>query len=408
MNRSTRRWRAVGAIGLLGAASVAALTSSVSPAAGEGPIQQLEEVGLLRLDLTGSAGKFTFTPAGAAAPTDTQSISVNGKCAASASGTPMLASLTSVGGTLGLVTHGLGVRQKNTCGPAEGRFSGDEMVTVALGSFFGSDVLVADAELDVEGKFNASVDVSLDGADAINRSLVSSSSDNGPDSGVGDNDRVLLSDEQSDVEPFRTMTLSAPTGEVSLEGGGDGSYAQYSAAGKVGDIGQSLGTADTIFRLVRRHEFAGHLFCEESRTDTVIGGSATSAEVTRLANDGGQECEDVGVTLEIRDEGVFLDKGTTGLETGEPQAVNALVDIVWAPQAATVPLPPRQINLDPGNPNSQFQPVQWCLSWDPVTETAVHPANVPWCLVEEEVELQGDGTVVQAQRYHGDGDPLWK
>ena len=119
---------------------------------------------MLRLNLTGSAGKFTFTPAGAAAPTHTQTISVNGKCAAAPSGTPMLASLTSVGGTLGLVTHGLGVRQKSTCGPAEGRFSGNEKVTVALGSFFGSDVLVADAELDIEGKFNASLDVLLDGA----------------------------------------------------------------------------------------------------------------------------------------------------------------------------------------------------------------------------------------------------
>jgi hypothetical protein len=408
MGHSTRRWRALAAVVATGV-SVAVFNSSVSPVAGDGPVEQVEDFGVLRLNLTGSAGKFTFTPAGAAAPTDTQTISVNGKCAASASGAPALAALTSVGGTLGLVTHGLGVRQKNSCGPAEGRFSGNEMVTVALGSFFGSDVLVADAELDIEGKFNASLDVLLDGETLVNRTL-QDSSDNGPDSGVGDNDRVLLSDEQSGVEPFRTMTLSADGGEVSLEGGGDGTYAQYSAAGKVGPIGAALvpGTADTIFRLVRMHEFAGDLFCEESRTATMIGGSATSAEVTRLANDGGQECDDVGVTLEILDEGVRLDKGTTGLNTLQPQAVNAMVDIEWAPQAATVPLPPRQINVDPDNPNSQFQPVQWCLSWDPVTETALHPASVPWCLVDDHTVLQGNGTVVQVQRYHGDGDPLWK
>ena len=161
MNRSARRWRAFGAIGLL--AGVAALTSSVSPAAGDGPVQQLEEVGMLRLNLTGSAGKFTFTPAGAAAPTHTQTISVNGKCAAATSGP--LATLTSVGGAkgLGLMSHGIGVRQKDTCSSAEGRIAGIEKVTVALGSLFGSDVLVADAELDIEGKFNASLDVSLDG-----------------------------------------------------------------------------------------------------------------------------------------------------------------------------------------------------------------------------------------------------
>ena len=95
MKRSARRWRAFGAIGLLGAASVAALTSSVSPAAGDGPVQQLEEVGVLRLNLTGSAGTFTFTPTGAPQPTVTQPISVNGKCGASTSGP--LATLTSIG-----------------------------------------------------------------------------------------------------------------------------------------------------------------------------------------------------------------------------------------------------------------------------------------------------------------------
>ena len=65
MERSARRWRAFGAIGLLGAASVGALTSSVSPAAGQVAVQQLEDVGLLRLNLTGIGGRFTFTPAGA-------------------------------------------------------------------------------------------------------------------------------------------------------------------------------------------------------------------------------------------------------------------------------------------------------------------------------------------------------
>ena len=210
------------------------------------------------------------------------------------------------------------------------------------------------------------------------------------------------------------MTLSADGGEIALDGGGDGSYAQYSAAGKVGPIGAALvpATADTIFRLVRMHEFADDLFCDETRNAAVIGGSATSAVVTRLPNDGGQSCEDVGVTFEIDGEGVLLDKGTIGINSGDPQAVNALVEIVWVPQDAAVPLPNREINFHPDDDPDDFETVQWCVSWDPVAQTAVHPPDarfpggvLPWCLVDEHVELQSDNQVVQTQLYHGDGDP---
>jgi hypothetical protein len=411
MQRRAGKRRALSAIGLMVGASVALFTASVSPASGDEPDPQLQVLGVLRLHLAGSGGTVTFTPTGAPAPTATQAISATGKCAASSNG-PLIV-LSSTGGTqgLGLVNNGLGVRQKNTCGTAEGRVGGSERLTLALGTAFGDGTLIADAELDIEGKFNASLDVSFDGGSVVNRTLVNAS-DNGPDSGVGDNTRVLLSSGQPGVAPFRTMTLSAPIGEVSLEGGGDGSYAQFAAAGKIGPVGAQLATADTLLRVV--HRFADDLSCGETRPGTVIGGSATSAEVTRLDNDGGGECEDVGVTIEILDEGVLLDKGTTGLATGAPQAVNALVDIVWTAQPAELPIPAREINFEPDDPNG-WETVQWCDAWDPVTQTAVHPPDarfpggvLPWCLVDDDVELQDDGTVVQIQRYHGDGDPMWR
>jgi hypothetical protein len=413
MQHRTRRSRALAAVLMVGA-SVAVFNSSVSPVAGDGPVQQVEDIGVLRLRLSGTGGSVTFTPAAATEPAATQTITATSKCGASTSGP--LVTITSVGGSqgLGLVTNGLGVRQKNTCSSAEGRVSGSERLSVALSASFAGDVFVADAELDVEGKFNGSLNVSLDGAPAINRTL-RSASDNGPDSGVGDNDRVLLLEDDPDAEPFRALSLSANGGEVSLEGGGDGSYAQYAGAGKVGPIGTALGTADTIFRLIRVNEFADDLFCEETRNAAVIGGSATSAVVTRLPNDGGQACEDVGVTFEIDDEGVLLDKGTTGINSSDPQAVNALVEIVWAPQDAAVPLPNREINFHPDEDPDDFETVQWCVSWDPVAQTAVHPPDarfpggvLPWCLVDEHVQLQSNNQVVQTQLYHGDGDPRWQ
>jgi hypothetical protein len=413
MGLTTRRWRALCATGLVVGASVAVFTSSVSPAAGEGPVKQVDDVGVLRLHLAGSGGTITFTPNGASVPTATQAVTVTGKCGASTTGP--LASLTIVGGTqgMGLVTNGLGIRQKNTCSSAEGRTGGAERLTLALGAKFADDVFVADAELDIEGKFNAALSVSLDGGSAVTKPLVNAS-DNGPDSGLGDNDRVLISETQANVERFRAMTLGAATGEVSLEGGGDASYAQYQGSGRVGPIGTALGSADSVFRLVRVHEFADDLFCQETKTATLIGGSATSAGITRLPNSGGQACEDVGVTLEILDAGVRLDKGTTGLNTGTPQNVNALVDIAWTAETANVQMPVRQINFTPDDP-TKWENVKWCLSWNPVTQTATHPPDgrfpggvLPWCLVDDHVVLQGDGTVVQTQKYHGDGDPMWR
>lgn len=418
MQVTTRGRRALVAAGLVTGASVAVFNSFVSPVAGDGPVQIVEEVGVLRMHLSGMGSTVTFTPHGADQPTASQQISATSKCEASTAISDPLVTITQVGGNqgLGFVSNGLGVRQKNTCASAEGRFGGNEKLTISLGSAFDGDVEVADAELDVEGKFNASLNVWLDEAPAISRTL-QSGSDNGPDSGVGDNDRVVLSAEESDVDQFRALTLGAKSGEVSLEGGGDGVYAQYAAASKVGPLGTTLGTADTILRLVQPHVFADDLFCKETRNAAVIGGSATSAEVKRLPNDGDppQECEDVGVTFEIDDEGVLLDKGTTGINSGDPQAVNALVEIVWAPQEATVPLPNREINFHPDDDPLAFETVQWCVSWDPIAETAVHPADarfpggvLPWCLVDEHTQLHSGHQVVQTQLYHGDGDPRWQ
>ena len=367
----------------------------------------------MRLGLGVSGGMIRFVPTDTSQATITEAVTVNGKCGAATTGS--LLTITAAGGSqgLGLVTRGLGVRQKNTCSAAEGRLGGSERLAVALGTAFGPDVFVVDAELDMEGKFNAGLNLSLDGAAPIGRPLASSS-DNGPDSGIGDNDRVLLSTSQSDVSAFRSVTLAASGGELALEGGGDATYGQYAAAGKVGPLGTAAGTADTILRLVRVKEFADDLSCDETRAATVVGGSASGATVTRLENVGGGACEDVGVTFEVLDEGVLLDKGTRGLATGTVQSVQANVEIVWAAQPAQVPLPAREINFDPTDP-AGWETVAWCTAWDPMTQTAVHPADarfpggvLPWCLVEEHVELQSDGTVVQIQLYDGAGDPMWR
>jgi hypothetical protein len=182
--------------------------------------------------------------------------------------------------------------------------------------------------------------------------------------------------------------------------------------------------------------YAEAVFCSDdpvlAEDVALTGPAAQDATFTRGDNNaagGGVTqigCEDIGVTLQIDEDGVFLDKGTVGIFTGSPQDVNATLDVIWAPldPVDEVAELDREINFfpDQGGPYDIFVPVQWCVSSEVVeldgieTLTAVHPdapselagafddGKVPWCLVSNEETLI-DGKIVQVQLYHGKGDP---
>jgi hypothetical protein len=403
MERRTRSRLVVGfgAIAVLGAASVPAVRAE------ETSVTVIQDVGVLRLHTGADGARVTYSGPLHIDPA-TQPISVVPKCSANGAGT--LLNLVPSGGAfgLGLYSNGFGVRNKNACAPAEGRISGNESLTLQLSSAFSEDVFIKSAELDVEGKFNAKLGVSKDGGPATQFTLASSS-DNGPDAGVNDNDRPIVQG------PARALTLTAIGGELSLEAGGDGTFAQYAATGELGPLGTSLGTADTILALQSIRHFDQGVDCLESVNATIFGGAATSATFTRQLNDGAtspDDCDDIGVSLHILDEGVLLEKSTASVQDGQPEAVNSQVHIVWSPEVATVPMPAVQINFE-GDPNGVFEDVQWCDGHDPDTGY-IHPPDarfddglLPWCLISESVVLQPDGSVVRQQDYDGKGDPLW-
>ena len=403
---SVRRARRAAALAALIVASSAAIAVSTARAQSGSPGATSSDAGLLRLHLSNSGSSVSYS-----GPLDvpaSQPITISGSCGVTTSGS--LLQFTPNGGTqgLGIVGNGLGVRTKNNCSTSSGRIGGSESLTVALGSAFGHNVRVDVAELDIEGKHDADLGVALDGGATVTDHL-SDSSDDGPDSGVRDNDRVVIKDD------FASLKLSGIGGEVSLEGGGDGTFAQYLAAHAVGPIGKSIGTADTIFKLTRTFDHA--VDCKQSVMATVIGGTARSARFDRGLNDGAttpDDCEDIGVTFQILDVGVRLAKSTSGLETGAEQAVNARVEIVWAPQTAQVPLPPRQINFVFDTDPLAFENVKWCAGFDS-TGDVIHPPDsrfesgvLPWCLISEDVKLLADGRVKQVQIYDGSGDPMWR
>jgi len=358
------------------------------------------DAGILRLHLSNSGSTLSYS--GPLAVNPQQTITISASCGFTTGDSLLRFTPNDPKQGLGLVSNGLGVQTKNNCATTSGQISAGQSVTVALGSMFGSNVRVATAELDIEGKHSANLGTALDGGPVVTRPL-KNSADNGPDAGVRDNDRVVIS------QSFRSITLSPVGGEVSLEGGGDGTYAQYLAAGDVGPIGQQLQTADTIFKLVQDFDHAVDCL-DPSVNASVIGGSATSAKFDRLLNYGATspaDCEDIGVTLQILDVGVRLAKGTSGLQTGAPQAVNARVQIVWTPQTAQVPLPPRQTNLALDSDPTAFHDVQWCAGID-ATGRVIHPPNVPWCLISDHADLLANGKVQQIQSYDGAGDPMWR
>jgi hypothetical protein len=163
-----------------------------------------------------------------------QSENITGKnnCTATTFSGPDLMNLSATGGAVGFVKDGFGVRSSGDgngepCGRAEAEDG--EQLSVTLGSALGAHLMTA-VDLDLELKFNASVDILFkhDGtkvAEVLNWTGMGGS-DDGPDSGDLDNFRFNSRDEGVNVGSntvyFNEVLIVPKSGAVSLEGGADG------------------------------------------------------------------------------------------------------------------------------------------------------------------------------------------
>ncbi len=380
----TRYALMVGALALGGAA----VFSASGPQASAEISPPYSAEGLIRLHLSGTAGTVTYEVDGAVVATQTIS---SDRCKVSSSGAQLL-TFTPSKGDVGVVSSGLGVRTKNNCNTDTGRIALGQSLTVSLGPDFAGPVGITKAELDIEGKFGAHLSATVDGTTVASNPDLTTSSDNGPDSGPGDNTRVTIVP-PTGVGAFRSLRVAPTVGAISLEGGGD-----YSP---------TPGANDTLFFV--NSEWLDDLDCLETRPAAVIGGSALEASITR--NDNAEDCEDIGINFEILDEGVLLEKTGEGLETGAVQPVRAQVTITWAPFTPTTPENDwRQINFTPitdPEPESDWEDVQWCDGQDEF-ENWVHPPDTPWCLISDYSVLNDEGQIEQIQVYDGAGDPMWR
>lgn len=376
-----------------------ALPASTSPAQTPGvTTSSIPDGGVVRLHL-GASDFFRFDApdgSGGYTPGTPAPISVN-QCVATTSGV-MAVQAGPANGSLGLVAEGLGVRVGREgigqpCGQVNG--TGQSLSLTLAGPLAG--MFMDRAELDIEGKFDATVrgelyqGSELVGVETLNTGALS---DSGPDSGTNDNYRWVLPAPGGPSVLFDRLLLrvdpSTPTGGFSLAGGAEGT------SPAPGGLGEMLGTSDSLFHLVGAD---GELDCgDQASTD---GPGVPSATVERLDNVVGDpaDCVPVVYALDSGLEGdtqfVFLGKDLAAQAELQPAF---LLTIAWLPEAATYPVV-RTTQIDTG---SGPEPAVWCGGTPDSPEL---PPGKSWCLASQTVVPAGTGLIQVTEAFYGVGDP---
>lgn len=318
---------------------------------------------------------------------------------------------------VGLVSNGLGSRASDTCSTSSGRIESGQSLQLTLALPGG--IVVDHAVLDVEGKFGAGLAATgtLFGEATLSSTGISlaGGNDNGADAGALDNTDVTLGTPGPE-DDFDVLTLSAVSddgrGEIALEGGGDH---------------DTPDAKRSVFHLVQLTGYEYALGCGDTVDDDLgDGDDLTGATLTRYADTDAygeaNPCDPIGADLSSDADGVLFRK-TTVDAAGDEQAPTTRLTLTWRVELyesdGTTPRPTgevetelaRQIDLLDG---AGLQDVQFCLAdndtvdadGDPVLASATRPDDLPWCLLDETIELR-DGYLVQIQVYDGSGDPRW-
>ncbi len=396
MKHSVRQRAGIAAVAALVITTGIGITSLTASGEGSTPITQ--DRGTLTLEFSiPRSGTVTYQAPGDVDPV-VQTLSVLEPCSTVVLGGAQLLTFTPTAPSnpsVQLPSNGLGVESGSNCGVPAGFVSRNQTLTVGLGSdikAIDSTIRIESATLEIERRSSASLKWTTTNYPTGTKT---------------------------------TATVSSTTDTFSATIGATGNFTHVQIEPEGGHPQQrGVSLKGATFDLISDPEFEDDVPCEgEVGTGVVIGGAATSADFYRGLNDGAEssaDCDDIGVTLQILEGSVLLNKGTTGLTTSDEQNVNATLTINWAPVVhPDGPNHPdvsevlsREINLTPDDPDT-YEDVLWCLSaqydeeGDLIVESVEHPIGVPWCLVSNEETLVG-GAILQVQVYHGSGDPSWK
>ena len=199
------------------------------------------------------------------------------KCTPVTFGTsPQFLEVTAIGGDLGIVKDGLGVKShgdgnSGPCGQAEA--DDGEGIAIALGSSL-TGYLIQAIDVDVELKFGAEIEVTYyqDGQEVAKDPLFNGTgADDGPDSADLDNYRYN-SEERGITTYFDEVVFVALAGAFSLEAGADGT-----------ENGALAGNNSSQFEIVKT--FDGEITCGESAVIGIPGVDTTYGTVTMHALD---------------------------------------------------------------------------------------------------------------------------
>jgi hypothetical protein len=392
---------AIGA-SVLSVSALVALPGSTSPVqTPDVTTSSLPDGGVVRLHL-GPSDFFRFDApngSGSYTPGTPAPISVS-QCAATTTGV-MAIQVGPTNGRIGLVADGLGVRvggegQGQPCGQVNGT---DQSLSLTLTGPL-SGMVMDQAELDIEGKFDATVRADLYrgsmlvGSHTLDTGVLS---DSGPDSGTDDNYRWVIPATDEGPVLFDRLLLrvdpSTPNGGFSLAGGAEGT------APAPDGFGETLGTSDSLFHLVVAD---GVLDCgDQASTDGLDDPSAT---VERLDNVEGDpdDCEPIPYALDSGLEGetqfVFLGKDLGAQAQLRPAFTTT---IGWLPEAATYPVA-RTTRIDTGV--GEPEEAVWCGGTPDAPEL---PSGKLWCLSSQTVVLAGTGLIQVTEAFYGAGDPRY-
>jgi hypothetical protein len=404
------------------------------------------DAGVLGLHLgAGTDDYFGFQPAGASGEygesfTKQQSIGAAG-CKLTLAGDALVslsAGQSSGSPFPGFVSDAIGIGAKNEgTGQPCGRIDPTQKLNLGIGSGL-SGKLIEYAEIDLEGKFGASVLVEgylgSSATPVASEDYATSGPDSSPDSADLDNFRIRFPVAGTTLVDRIVISIIGSTGGASLEGGSDGTNAcdgvdannlpdENSLGCATFSLGQDLGTRDTLFHLV---EVDGFLDC--GQTAPTQGGNGTPANtLERLENATGTpaECEPIPFNLDSS----FGTEFCSTEDTNFLQCILLQKDLLgqdaqfywtvtWAPEPGEYQESDTQFDFGNGP-----QDLQLCLAdaagdgfpdLPPTASIADPPTDVdPWCVVETSTVLQfdpvnGETFVVVKEKYFGSGDPAGK
>jgi len=423
--RKRFRWTVTGAsLALLAALVPAGLASGETTPLPPPPPPGFP-AGVLRLHL-GADDYFQWVKSGLPTQTHTQAISGKNNCSFTL-GNPTLVDVTALqppsSAVPGLVADGFGVKvQGEGNGQPCGRFDAPDQTLVLRLAGLLADKDMVSAEIDLEAKFGATIDIALWRDGVLKASFVwprdfidPGRADDGPDSGDLDNFRLQIppTDDASNPIYFDEIRFTPSAGAGSLEGGADGTKAcadlldppDEDCSEPIIDP-SSLYGSDTLFELVDVYD--GEIECLKSVTEG-DGIDSPLATFWRLLDEGATsvgECKDLA----------YIFRSNSGDQTVvlipreiDPTSTNKARfsgQMTFLPYLASNPTEARlEYDKDGPGGTAGYTAMKWCLAssfgelpdGQPVVLNANLPSGETYCIASEET--------VNAAAFAADADP---